>query len=1671
MQAEDIYTILERAKTKASEIMQAGGVKSYLAQKTVGNVPLGQNRVTLNQAIQQTAPTVAKDFGNLVAGRSSNYIPKSYQNTVGRYIGNFSEALASAPPSMVDRNKTPLQKGSDLMATAGAVKTATTGIPGIIASSLAPVLSTGIQAGVNMYDKQPVGQNLGQAWDQGQRFGYQTNALVSGTNPIINKVWTKANLPNAGIASRVGSAGANVGQGVLIDKSLGLDTTPGSMALDAVLGFAGGSKQFGEPVVKNIQKGADAYSQMTPAQRQAGFVDPTAKVNPAPKPPTDPLEAKNLIAQHNIKPQGVLHADKMGGLPLPSLAISKKQHPMEGFGDISLLADKNLYDPSIKSNKVYNSDFYSPRYPSVNYGVDRKVAEDVLEPVFKDVVGYYKDPHYSPSYLDSSYSRAKAMLEARGFDDQGREALENDFLLQGYFAKQKGAKPDDDVVQVKKIVDDNQPEYQDFIDDLFQQLNPSEKMFRGYTYSGNRKYIPHTLDNVVKVMKSEMKTGEAFLYGVGSIRSKVSKKYSNLKQIKADENKIISSEKFQELKSKYDNQWSDFIEKGTNGYSVGDSRSFTEAVIDGIKRGNIEAELKEYGYNIKIVPQLQEFLKELKEAPTEYFEVKPQRRVGLDEFMVAVVPSDTPKNVINALESNGIKIYKHGANDRAKVIARAAEENELAFGAIAGIEPYQDEDGNWKTRFNPEKALAGMAMVGGVKAVKGKLKLNQSQLPKSGVNPSTLGVTPPNLKQLNQPKLPDELQLPPSVKPKIAAKKVIGQEPIINTKRDIPIKDVFGNKAVLPAGEAYTPHLTSDNKIILKDGEQFLVNKSTYDNVKGQSVKSEAKPFAPELEGLEESVMGGINDNYRTKLSDMKSELSNILNMRGRTDKQLKRASQLTKEIDRLEKMDSAKYSQYTLPGGENYREILIKAPRDMSSVKDITAPDGRVIKGVPSGTSGFKSSHWDEPNVISHIRMNDRYLNNIKFVGEDSRWFNFIINGKEEGVSKSMFNSVEDAQKHLSEVHGSGQKVAFMEELQSDWAREGRDKGFIDDKPINYSVREDENVWVVKTDDGRAFDVSKTKVSNKDDVIKYVKDNNIDPTFRTSAAKVPNHPLLKNWQEPTIKRALKDAVDNDAEYFAWINGDQTSARYNLATVVNDIDWHPQGKLKIANVNTKGAGKLELMLKDGEILEVGGDAKAVTQAQNWKGKKLDEVLGKGLADKIMGEETGTLSGEGLKFGGEWANNLYDKQVKSIVEKLTGGKVEVIDLGMNISKKGYTTDLVFGTKNKVTGRLDDITNYNQIKLNQEIYHKGKYWLVTKLLGDGKFEAVDIEKLTPNGNIRANAVKEIFDLDIKPKSPGQQAIRLTPEIKARIRGEAPPIKQPSGKTPDLIKAFSGKSTQAKGMGSNIGTKEFSYTPATNLSKEHQAIESKFGNYLKNNLKKAETIYREKFGNVINTDNARELSADYVKDKERLSAAVHEPASSFVKSLYSDMLHEPVSPGKNKTVLMLSGGTGAGKTSAIRDLGLGETAQIIYDSNMSRLDSTVKKIEQALDNGFRVDFNLVLRDPIDSFTNGAVPRAVRMGRTVPLEQHVQTHVGSLDVFKKLKDKYSRNKNVRFRVIENNSGKNNASLRPLDFIDDIVYNKQDISNSVKNELERLYANGTITRNHHEGFTGYTGI
>ena len=85
---------------------------------------------------------------------------------------------------------------------------------------------------------------------------------------------------------------------------------------------------------------------------------------------------RNLMVHHNINQIDLIKADRLGGLPAPSLAISKIDNPMMGYGDVVLVGSTKLAKPSY-SNPVFRSDGYTVRMPRPDITVNNKVADFV----------------------------------------------------------------------------------------------------------------------------------------------------------------------------------------------------------------------------------------------------------------------------------------------------------------------------------------------------------------------------------------------------------------------------------------------------------------------------------------------------------------------------------------------------------------------------------------------------------------------------------------------------------------------------------------------------------------------------------------------------------------------------------------------------------------------------------------------------------------------------------------------------------------------------------------------------------------------------------------------------------------------------------------------------------------------------------------------------------------------------------------------------------------------------------------------------------------------------------------------------------------------------------------------------------------------------------------------
>lgn len=268
------------------------------------------------------------------------------------------------------------------------------------------------------------------------------------------------------------------------------------------------------------------------------------------------------------------------------------------------------------------------------------------------------------------------------------------------------------------------------------------------------------------------------------------------------------------------------------------------------------------------------------------------------------------------------------------------------------------------------------------------------------------------------------------------------------------------------------------------------------------------------------------------------------------------------------------------------------------------------------------------------------------------------------------------------------------------------------------------------------------------------------------------------------------------------------------------------------------------------------------------------------------------------------------------------------------------------------------------------------------------------------------------------------------------------------------------------------------STTVKRSDQQIEADLQARVDNNFDQLVEEYSRlkdsEGGMVLNTDLARELSPDYLADRTK-SAAVHEPASTFIKRLFAKKLAEPTPAGKEPVVLFSAGGTGAGKTSGLEAVpGLKSKVEMIYDTNMNKLASAASKIDQALEAGRDVAVFYTYREPVEALQNGALPRAMRQeeqfgsGRTVPLQEHINTHVGSRDVIDQLIAKYKNDERVTFQAIDNSRGKGNAVEMPVDKIPTIKL--PGLEERLYDVLKQQYETGKISEAVYRGFSeGYT--
>ena len=429
---------------------------------------------------------------------------------------------------------------------------------------------------------------------------------------------------------------------------------------------------------------------------------------------------KDLIAFHNVSASGLKGMDDLGGMAVPSFAVTKDTIGGNEFGEITLLVRPDTIDPKRRGNKIYTGDAWTPSFPETRVKTNEKVIDKIQDRIF----ALMRNPaNADAAKVASGWS---AEIDSDNINDwvnrsngNAVEALSPWNAFKVAYLLEKGKfndaviKNDDQQVDVIKsmnavnaAIEADKSGYESWLKDLTEGITDGKKYIRNnkdlYTPSGNRRsfdalYDPLTLANAVKAMlNSQYEYGGGFLgrnpFGVAA------RKYNSLSDVIADENRLknLSREEKKAIKEELSDRLSVVaneynktqIHPDRNGYTQY-SRS-VDHLMDSyvLTKGNkakLLKELNQFGYTASedLVDRFVSVMKDMSRMPEDYFEAKAYRGVGFDEVAAAVIPDNASDETKQILGKHNIPTYSYengNVTDRLRAVNEAADaDGEIRF--------------------------------------------------------------------------------------------------------------------------------------------------------------------------------------------------------------------------------------------------------------------------------------------------------------------------------------------------------------------------------------------------------------------------------------------------------------------------------------------------------------------------------------------------------------------------------------------------------------------------------------------------------------------------------------------------------------------------------------------------------------------------------------------------------------------------------------------------------------------------------------------------------------------------------------------------------------------------------------------------------------------------------
>lgn len=362
------------------------------------------------------------------------------------------------------------------------------------------------------------------------------------------------------------------------------------------------------------------------------------------------------------------------------------------------------------------------------------------------------------------------------------------------------------------------------------------------------------------------------------------------------------------------------------------------------------------------------------------------------------------------------------------------------------------------------------------------------------------------------------------------------------------------------------------------------------------------------------------------------------------TEQQQREMARVMDAVSRPNPERPTQFAKHCLPGGENYRELLVQlaTERVPATLQWEQATDDMLTAELPSGRlaiivydseapengaalsttdqdgecgtpevqydsvdqakasamslvvarnedrPGYRSGHWLQPNVLAHVRFDER-------TGPD------------------------------------GKRTVFLIEVQSDWHQRGRKTGYAGE-PLSKHQEARHDALLARRDH------LTTREGAELTALSFKRNNAMQG--------VPQAPFRQTeaWAMLAFKRAVRFAVDHGFDQVAWVSGDAAASLMQVAQHVDQL-WYrhrPDGRVDLGGA------------KDGQYRSV---AQSVAPAE------LERFVGKELASRILegvGREarpfatSGTtmwvIEGDDLRIGGDGMKAFYDQILPAAVKR-------------------------------------------------------------------------------------------------------------------------------------------------------------------------------------------------------------------------------------------------------------------------------------------------------------------------------------------------------------------------------------------------------------------------------------